>query len=289
MSAAIVLDNLPRILALADTGTPTLTRSTVPTTALTLRVNPFPPGFKRSRTMSQRGSTMSFGSSYYNRAGAPSRPQPRGGSGLGPRAATRRQAMRTGGYTSPATSGELKFRDVALQLPCAIALGTWTTPGPTTLLNGLVPDSTATGRIDRKVVMASLYVRATANMAGTSTNGGLVRMIVVYDKQANAQAPAVTDILASDSFFSPNNLSNRDRFVTLIDHVFDPIGTNTSIATSDVTFKKSINLETMFNPGTAGTIGDITSGSIYILAAQNGSVGVAGPNCQFYSRIRYAD
>lgn len=198
------------------------------------------------------------------------------------------QALRVGGYANPTRMGELKFSDVTNTLTCAIGAATWTTPGPTFLLNGLVPDSTATGRIGRKIQMKSLYLRLVPSMAATSTFGGSIRVIVVYDKQANAVAPAVTDVLVTDTFTATNNLSNRDRFVVLYDQISDPLSTAGQVATHMEYYKK-INLETCFNAGVAGTIGDITTGSVYIMAAQSGGIGTAAPTVNFRSRIRYSD
>jgi len=203
--------------------------------------------------------------------------------------AVARQTMRVGGWASTSRP-ELKFTDVdgvtsATSIPLS---NDFTTPGATFLLNGLVPGSLATQRIGRKVTIKSLYIRCTVQLATTSVRGGNIRMMVVYDKQANGAAPAVTDILVDDAFYSVNNLSNRDRFVTLVDHVFNPIGTATDYQQSVVIHKK-LNLETMFNAGSAGTIGDITSGSIYILFAQSGTIGTGNPTATWTSRIRYTD
>lgn len=238
-----------------------------------------------------RGSTARFGASYYSASGRPRAVAPSARGGLGPRSGTRRQAQRTGGYVNPASMGELKFTDTSQTSTVGtIASGNFTTPGPTFLLNGLVPDSTATGRIGRKVVLKSLLFRYTFNMAVTSTLGGPCRIIIFYDKQSNATAPAVTDVLLADQHLSPNNLSNRDRFVTLADHFTESVGSATGVfAVSGTIFKKNLNLETMFNGGAAGTIGDITSGSVYVMFAQAGSIGVAAPQCTWRCRIRYAD
>jgi len=233
-----------------------------------------------------RGSTARFGSSYYSASGRP-RNAPRSG-GLGPRGGTSRQARRTGGWVSPTSTGELKFTDVSGALLPGVS-DAFTTPGPSFLLNGLVPDSTATGRIGRKIVMKSILIRYTAYLRPTSVGGGPVRILVVYDKQANTNAPAVTDILLADSYTSPNNLSNRDRFITLFDEITAPLSVAGDFAVSGTLYKKNLNLEVMFNTGTAGTIGDITTGSIYILAANTGLVTTDGSRVGFRSRIRYSD
>ena len=115
-----------------------------------------------------------------------------------------------------------------------------------------------------------------------------MRIIVVYDKQANAVAPAITDVLTVDSFIGQNNLNNRDRFVILCDVISDPISVNANGSVAGTIYKK-INLETMFNAGTAGTIGDITSGSIYLFVAQTANIGTANPVFNWRSRIRFQD
>jgi len=125
-------------------------------------------------------------------------------------------------------------------------------------------------------------------MGITATGGSPCRILVVYDKQANAVAPTITDILLADDFHSQNNLSNRDRFVTLCDHITDPIGAQNVIFCADNIYKK-LNLEVMFNQGSVGTVGDITSGSIYMFVAQAAGIATITPLLTFRSRIRFSD
>lgn len=205
---------------------------------------------------------------------------------------TTQQAIRVGGWSNPSRMGsrELKFKDTyngAQALTFASATFSLA-PGATQLLNGLVPGSAADQRIGRKITMKSLYFRYAVTMNPTSTGGSPVRILIVYDKQANATAPAVTDILTSDLFIALNNLSNRDRFVTLCDIMTEPIATGNNYSVAGQVYKK-ISFETMYNAGTAGTIGDITSGSVYVMAAHNGAIGTANASITWYSRIRYED
>lgn len=196
------------------------------------------------------------------------------------------QAVRVGGYGSSAP--EKKFTDTSGNQSITFGAATFIAPGATTLLNGLVPDATATGRIGRKIVMKSLYLRYICSLGATSTGGSPVRIMVVYDKQANTAPPGVTDILLSDAHLSPNNLSNRDRFVVICDEMSEPISVQNNFSVSGTIYKK-INLETMFNSGTAGTIADITSGSLYLLWAQNGQIGTANGAFNWRCRVRYTD
>ena len=201
---------------------------------------------------------------------------------------TTQQAMRTGGWANPSRmKGELKFKDTTVIIACP-ASSTVIQAG--VLLNGLVPGSGADQRIGRKVVLKSILFRWTTQLSSSSTLGGSVRIIIVYDKQANAVAAAPSDIFstAGPDFNSPNNLSNRDRFVTLSDTITSPMSAQGDWAQCGVIYKR-INLETMFNSGNAGTINDITTGSIYVYAAQSGSIGTAAVNLFATARVRYED
>jgi len=198
--------------------------------------------------------------------------------------AVSQQALRVGGWASPSRMGELKFTDVNT----VATVPTSPNFAGGILLNGLVPGSLATQRIGRKIVLKSLLMRYRGNIATTSVGGGVVRMMIIYDKQANATAPTILDILERDDFTSPNNLSNRDRFVTLCDHMSPAVSQNGDQSIASVVYKP-LNLETMFNDGVAGTVGDITSGSIYFFYAQTSGITVTGPNFEWDFRVRYAD
>jgi len=198
--------------------------------------------------------------------------------------AVSQQALRVGGWASPSRMGELKFVDTNY----SVGTGTATTFTAGPLLNGMIPGSTASQRIGRKIVLKSILMRYRANVQTTSVGGSPIRMLIVYDKQANATAPTILDILERDDFTSPNNLSNRDRFVTLCDHMSDSVSQNGNQGIQGVVYKP-LNLETMFNDGSAGTIGDITSGSVYFFLAQTGGISVTGATCEWDFRIRYSD
>jgi len=212
--------------------------------------------------------------------------------------ASGRVPLRTGGWFNPSGGGgrgmtlpsqaELKFKDTSAATAITAGVATFTTPGAAFLLNGLVPDSTATGRIGRRVSIKSLYVRLAWAAGAASTGSAPLRVLIVYDKQANAAAPAVTDVVTTDAFTSMNNISNRDRFVTLCDKLVEPCGVGVSLSVADMFYKK-LNLPVQFNAGTAGTIGDITSGSIYIMFSQTGNLATSAGAVTWYSRIRYTD
>lgn len=192
-----------------------------------------------------------------------------------------------GGWANPVRGGELKFIDTTGAFAPAFATATFTTPA--ILLNGVAPGSTAETRVGRKITMKSLYIRYNWARGGpTSTGGSPARILVVYDKQTNANLPQITDILLTDHYLSQNNLSNRDRFITLFDHITEPISDAANACVSATLFK-GMNLDVMFNGGAAGTVGDITSGSVVVFVAQSSKIGTVTPALDIRSRIRFTD
>ena len=136
-----------------------------------------------------------------------------------PRSSITRQSIATGGW-APKQTGELKFIDfTGGNNPSASSSGFTASE----LLNGITTGATATTRIGRKINLKSLYLRYTVGLTASSTGGCQFRILVVYDKQTNGNTATITDILLSDEFKAPNNLSYRDRFVVLADELTDPI------------------------------------------------------------------
>jgi hypothetical protein len=152
------------------------------------------------------------------------------------------------------------------------------------LLNGVAQGSNSNERIGRKTTTKSVLLNYTFTPNAPASQ---TRILVVYDKQANGAAPIAGDILFSNSFLSPTNLGNADRFVILMDEISD----SAQSSAIDISGKRYLkcNLETCWS-GTGGAIANILSGSIYIMAANNAdpTIGVVA-SCYFHARIRYTD
>lgn len=180
---------------------------------------------------------------------------------------------------------ELKNLDLQNTLTPAAGVGTFTAIID---LNVASQGTTAETRVGRKIVMKSFDLRWSFSMAATSTGGSPVRVLIVYDKQANAALPAITDILATNSFFSPMNLANSERFVVVKSFISEPISLQNNFAIADHCYVK-MDLETVFNDVNGGTVGDIQTGSLLMAVAQTGNVGTAGPVFGYYTRVRFED
>lgn len=124
---------------------------------------------------------------------------------------------------------------------------------------------------------------------------GLIRTILVWDKQCNGAAPAITDILTSTNYYSHYNHSQvvgygGSRFSVLYDRLFVlQVGANVAAALPI----KAINEKTMGKKaqrtitykGNAGTIADIATNSLYWLYI--GSTATQDVTCQLM--IEYTD
>lgn len=190
------------------------------------------------------------------------------------------------------------------------------TIGTFTCVNLPLEGASFYNRIGRKIMAKSLHVfghiECTDGNAG-ATGEDYGRLMVIYDRQPNGALPAVADVLtsynnagatsstASDSL----NMNNRDRFVVLRDEriVLPAVGAlgvtpiNSSLGTDPTlsTSKREINffikckdLETHFK-ASAGTIGDIATGSIFVFSISGQSHGNLAYIAAVSTRLRYHD
>lgn len=164
------------------------------------------------------------------------------------------------------------------------------------LLNGIDDGNTAITRIGRKVVLTSLSYRWRGSLATTTVGSSGLRLLIVYDRQANAAAPVATDILTQDTIEAMMNLNNSKRFKIITDQIIECCGTQGPQSWNikgHIQFEKpnkgKAGLEQTFNSASTATITSITTGSIYALFYQDGTLTTANPISAFYSRIRFID
>lgn len=214
-----------------------------------------------------------------------------------------RAPLASRGFRFPMT-GELKAIDVPLFAGIDAV-------GVAVLLNGCIQGTDIANRIGRKICVKSLTYRFTLKCAAADlvaapgvtfyAPGQMIRMIILWDMQPNGAAPAIGDVLtnAADNT-SQLNLNNRDRFRIVKDKMFcfDPFW-HVVVADDFVGFNhtttahkgyKKMNQEVIFNAGNAGGVGDIASGSLYVMfigdaaAAANMNINLVGN-----TRVRFTD
>lgn len=185
---------------------------------------------------------------------------------------------------------ELKFLDL---LSASALVAAQTVANGLILLNGCAQGTDAVQHIGRQITMKSLYWMLQGALAPTTTGTCSVRMVIVYDKEAEGAAPTVaagvqTDIFNQDNIEAQMNLNNRDRFVVLVDEVIECIGTGGPQAFMRKGYRK-IQLPVVFNASAAATVAAINTGSVYAIIWNSGTLAVANGTCNLQTRIRFED
>lgn len=195
---------------------------------------------------------------------------------------------------TPENSEIVRVASVAGTEPAAFATGM-------TEINDVQAGNAFYQRIGTKINVRSIMMRfrltnSTETAGGAwSTQPAHIRYMMVYDRQPNGTFPAITDVLQNNdagvvTHGSSVNIANRDRFAVLLDRNIE-LSEGESHARWVSEYISCPNLQTQFR-SSAGTIGDITTGSLLFICfgiIQLGPAFDAGQiqNAQF--RIRYAD
>lgn len=192
---------------------------------------------------------------------------------------------RTGGYSFQSTGGkELNFVDTSF------SASTIAGAGSISLLNGMAQGTTASTRIGRRILMKSVECRFSVY---ASNQADTYRVALLYDKQANAAAPAFTDIYDVANPQSLRNISNKARFMVVHDFGLNFVAGDGSAAAYPIgaaferthEFYKKFSIPVQYNNGTAGTVGDIQTNAFYLVAiSTSGHCAMSG-----YVRVRYSD
>lgn len=214
-------------------------------------------------------------------------------------------------------AGEKKGMDTALTIAGPV-IATTNTNGDSFVLNLIQQGAGSWNRIGRKANMESVRLRGSAlymysETATTSDlNGGLLRMVVVWDKQPSGAAiPAFDTIFGvtaqdgteSCTFLNPIKFDNMDRFAVLKDCLIPALvrtnnngGGTTERITDHYPFDEFIPLkqrETVFlGQSNPMTIADVSTGAIYVYFRADISVDNTADwsiSANSFARLRYTD
>lgn len=167
------------------------------------------------------------------------------------------------------------------------------TTGAVALACTIPQNADETGRLGRNIIMKSITFRGEV-FAGSTSTTNTPRLLLVYDRQANKAAPAITDILLATHWAAPRNMENVDRFLILYDKTVSLVGTTASITTpnNQILVQKTIklkNLITNYAVGIAGTIGEINTGALHFITIGDQPAGTAAAAYNLYTRVRFQD
>jgi len=177
-------------------------------------------------------------------------------------------------------NAELKYRDEPLGTASIASTGSFV------LLNNLAQGDSATTRTGNSVVARTLEMRFNIrwNAAAASTSQGL-RVMLLWDRQANGSLPALNTVLQATDYLSPVNDSFRKRYKVIYDKNFVVASVGPLIVQAKK-LKKLGNTVTRYN-GNAGTVADVVSNSLlfYLISSDAAN----GPTIQYQFRLRYTD
>lgn len=167
--------------------------------------------------------------------------------------------------------------------------GVLDTTGAVTLVNGCARGDDINERTGRKITMRSIQLKFEAVVTATTGIDNTCRVMLVYDKQTNGAAPTIANILATSNPAALRNLENRSRFVCLFDRFFHLNDADESGSRRSFQFYRKCRLPVTFNNGDAGTVADITTGSLYLLTLGSVVAGNTAGQISGYCRVRYED
>lgn len=197
---------------------------------------------------------------------------------------TRRGAVPAARPYFPRPGAEWKYIDTA----DAYAVNTG---GTLTLINGLSLGNTATTRIGQKVLLQSLEVKFRNAVVATTGLDQTHRIMIVLDRQCNGAALTLAEVINPTNTEGLRNLASRRRFKILQDIRFDlNAATESGSSYSNkvyMRFKRPIMVE--YNAGNAGTVADISSGSIYMIHLGSNVAGNTAGTSAVVTRLRYTD
>lgn len=187
------------------------------------------------------------------------------------------------------------------------------TTGAAVLLNGMLQGSNAYQRSGRKIILKALHLKGAIfyKQAGAAPGNDYFRLMVVYDKQSDGSGIAFATLLqnvdnsgaTSSTALSGMNLDNGDRFVMLRDYRFKTDAISAPQVAGDAQQDTAVSCPWIINDyinlqdsptiygatANAGTIADIQTGSIWLMAL--GSQSAANFQYEFVgsSRLRFVD
>jgi len=165
--------------------------------------------------------------------------------------------------------------------------GSWIPP---TQISIVTIGGNINNRVGRKVTMKKLLIRLAfqTSQAIAPLSDATIRVLVVYDRAPNGTIATITSVLDNDSFTSPMNLDNRDRFVVIADQMTTQnVGKNNNA--TQMVINRKFNYESIYNLNNNGDIGDVNTGVLYVMYCKNETASLDGIGVSCRSRVRFTD
>lgn len=204
----------------------------------------------------------------------------------------RKTVRRTRGFWDPANSTSMFQADQKIFDALADQSINVVTAASINLVNGITAGDDYNNRDGRRVVMDTLHLRgdffyASATDAHAADH---IRLLVIYDKQANSTVMTQSDLFtgaSGDTFVNYNNLA---RFEVLWDQDWTlpqiPAGTTSMILFPKINKKIRVRRGVQYS-GTSGTIGSIATGALYVVAIGSQNSGLNNTVLSLSTRLTF--
>jgi len=182
--------------------------------------------------------------------------------------------------------GELKYFDIGPNTTYNVGTAT-----NVTVLNAMVQNTDATGRIGKQIYNKSVRIHGMLYPQAISTIYQLMRVMLVWDAQPNGVLATSADILGlGPTSASDLNLDNRERFTVIRDQKWSiaPRSAGASQGVAVDMFVSLGNKKTTFNGPSAG-IGNVATGALLMLLIASSNTIGEEVQALLTTRVRYYD
>lgn len=163
------------------------------------------------------------------------------------------------------------------------------TTGAIALLNGCVAGADIGNRIGRQMELRSIQLQCINSVTASTGVDQVHRVLLVYDRQSNGGAPAFNDVLNGATIVDFRNLANRKRFKILMDKKIQLSASSESGSREVWQYYRKLRHPVQYNGGSAGTIADIQTGSLYIMMIGQEAPGATAGDMKYVTRVRFTD
>lgn len=151
------------------------------------------------------------------------------------------------------------------------------TLGTITLLNGIQQGDTGDTREGRKITLKSIQIRGVDYVTDGTGKDQMHRIMIVQQYRPNGVFPAINEILHATTISSLRNRFKLHDYKVLYDKTITLNSSGESGSTRFIRMYKKLFLNQYFNSSTTGTITDIQTNALYLVAiGSNASGATAG-------------
>lgn len=123
------------------------------------------------------------------------------------------------------------------------------------------------------------------NVGATPTNA-VTRTIVVYDNQTDGAAPTIANILTAVGPNGLRNLDYRERFIILMDQIWEINLTDYPIR--QIEMYRKVGLKSTYS-GTGSSVASLATGGIFLITCGTTATGAGACVGTLGIRLRYTD